>query len=67
MVSVAPPRRSEVYSLATADGSTGYTPGKIVPLELSVTRKQIMGKRNRGEANSRPPMHDVRTASIVTD
>ena len=52
MVSVAPPRRSEVYSLATADGSTGYTPGKIVPLELSVTRKQIMGKRNRGEANS---------------
>ena len=52
MTKVAPPKRSEVYALATEDGSTTYTPGKIVPLTISVTRKRIMGKTERGTLNS---------------
>ena len=52
MSAVAPPVRSPVYVLGTEDGATSYTPGKLVPLTLRVTQKQIMGKRDRGTANS---------------
>ena len=34
MTAVAPPARSDVYSLATVDGASSYEPGELVPLEL---------------------------------
>ena len=52
MSQVAPPRRSDVYELKHEDGSSSYTPGKLVTLTLRVTRKQIMGKINAGTGNS---------------
>ena len=45
---VAPPVRSDVYFLATEDGSASYTPGELLLLTISVTRRRIIGKRDRG-------------------
>ena len=45
---VAPPVRSDVYVLATEDGSASYTPGQLLPLTISVTRRRIVGKRDLG-------------------
>ena len=52
MTQTAAPVRSPVYQLATEDGSTSYAPGSIVPLILTVTRKQIIGKAERGTVNT---------------
>ena len=48
MSKVAPPVRSDVYVLATEDGSTSYTPGELLPLTISVTQRRIIAKRDRG-------------------
>ncbi len=52
MTKVAPPERSTIYQLETEDASTTYAADSLIPLTLSVTRKQIMGKRDRGMTNS---------------
>ena len=49
---VAPPTRSDVYVLATEDGSTSYVPGQLVPLIIAVTQKQIVGWQDRGMTNT---------------
>ena len=52
MTKVAPPVRTQVYSFTAEDGSTSYTPGSLVPLTLRTTRKQILGKRERGNVTT---------------
>lgn len=50
MTKVAPPERSDTYTLRTADGSdvggdpAQYVPGDLLPLYLRVTKRTIMGK-----------------------
>ena len=51
---VAPPERSQAYTLRTADGPdasndpTTYVPGELMPLYLRVTRRTIPGKEEAG-------------------
>ena len=48
MASVAPPERSAVYLLETVDGTSSYGPGKIVTLELKLTKPRIASKEQAG-------------------
>ena len=50
MTKVAPPERSDTYTLRTGDGAdwrsdpTSYVPDELLPLYVRVTRRTIMGK-----------------------
>ena len=48
MTAVAPPERSEVYRFGTADGATSYVPGELVIMNLELTKRTIVGKRDAG-------------------
>ena len=49
MSAVAPPERSSVYVFGTARPNvTSYQPGELLPFELRVTSRTILGKRNAG-------------------
>ena len=55
MTLVAPPVRSDTYTFRTALGANpnddpkGYVPGELLPLYVSVTRRQIRGKEEAGQ------------------
>ena len=48
MTAVAPPDRSEVYRFGTASGATSYVPEQLVPMQLNITSRTIIGKRDAG-------------------
>ena len=49
MTAVAAPERSAVYEFATARaGKTSYEPGELIPFELRLTERYIVGKRDAG-------------------
>ena len=48
MTAVAPPERSAVYSFGTVGGEASYVPGELVPMQLNVTSRTIIGKRDAG-------------------
>ena len=52
MTLVAPPVRSAIYQLTTEDGTSSYTSGELKSLTLTVTRKQIIGKADKGATNT---------------
>ena len=45
---VAPPERSYVYSFGTVNGATAYEPDELIPMDLDVLQRVIMGKRSAG-------------------
>ena len=50
MTKVAPPERSDTYTLRTGDGAdvgsdpTHYVPGELLPLYMRVVKRTIVGK-----------------------
>ena len=52
MTLVAPPVRSATYQLTTEDGTSSYASGELKSLTLAVTRKQIIGKADKGATNT---------------